>query len=90
MVRATFKINKAFHCGFVRLNASEITAPKGAWLNHTTKVMKKAIQDVCRVRMLGFFKLSTFNFELSTRETKHSMCQIHADNETSIHTHDEC
>ena len=49
MVRATFKIRIVFICDLSMPSVCAITIIKGAWLNHTTKVIKKAIQVMWRI-----------------------------------------
>jgi hypothetical protein len=43
--------------------ASVIAMNIGAWLNHTTKVIKNAIHEKWSVRMLGVFRSEILNFD---------------------------
>ena len=52
MVKATFKISKVLTCCLVKSRVSPIAERKGAWLNQTKKVRKKAIHPKCRILFL--------------------------------------
>jgi hypothetical protein len=52
MVSATFKINKVLISLAFKPRLLAITPSKGAWLNHTKKVIKNAIQLKCNTFIL--------------------------------------
>jgi len=51
MVRATFNIRMVFISGWLRCNDLAIANINGAWLNQTTKLIKKANQVIWRILM---------------------------------------
>ena len=52
MVSATLRINKVLTWSLLRLRVSPIADKNGAWLNHTKKVRKNAIQPKWRILFL--------------------------------------
>ena len=52
MVSATLRINKVLTWSLLRLSVSPIADKNGAWLNHTKKVRKNAIQPKWRILFL--------------------------------------
>jgi hypothetical protein len=49
MVSATFKRSIVLISELLMPKVLAIISIKGAWLNHTTKLMKNAIQVICRI-----------------------------------------
>ena len=69
IVSATLRINSVFTCCSVNPNVVCIASSKGAWLNHTIKVIKNAIHVRCKILVLptNDNKFSFALFSLITR-----------------------